>query len=606
VRKLSKITFALWLAYVLTGSIFLNLPILPQILDTWREGHVKYRLAISPLPGVVYLKEVWIAHQDRNVRWNLRLDSVWAGAWLPGLFDHKLEFFFTRVNEARFYFVERKRLDEQEDIVKSLYPQTSFPEKSDESKGESKKWRIEIRNVSIKRLSEAWVNEYRYLGSARISGKFEIHPDTKVSVGPAVVQFNPGDLYLGITKMAEGFQGTADYLMKPFAPDASPENILRSISLNASFSLKTDTLEPLNFYLRDVPWLRLNKGSGPLKIDLKIAGGLIRESSRASYETPSFNLLFGNHKAEGPAKIAWEVYVKNNQPRGKLSLELESILIRHKNFLQNRLIEGGVLKVKAETAKLDIADKLFSAQNVSLEIIRGVIPQLAELNTFLPKTSPVRFESGTAVFNAQTTLDTSKPRTDTASVSLQAPKAKIKIRDHRFKGNVSLGARFEGGEIEQGLFTLRGAELKLTDGTLSSPKKVQEVNWWGTLKVPVAKFESYPKASIDGNFDVEMRDSSPLMPLIEEEVGSKILAKIADVKNVRVRGNLKFSDKTLNLQNINLQSSSLKVQGHLETGERVPAEAHLLFIVEPFAAGLELKKGRKRIILNDAFGWYKR
>lgn len=538
------------------------------------------------------------------MRWNVTTDHAWIVFNPFALIWKQVRFYKVGIGEAGFRFVEKKRVDgprKKDSLAASFYPAVAFPKavkpkKKDEKPGGSK-WGIQMAGVSIGRLYEAWVDEYRYVGGIGITGGFRIVPDKEVEVGPATVVFSPGEFYLGPNKIAERMEGKIEYKMEAFDPDADDSIIFKSVQMHAEISAKPDTLDPLNVYFSSIPWFRLGDGAGTLSLDVRVMDGRVVPPGKIGFDTDALHLRLGKFLATGAAHLHWEMLEGKaaGKARSTFNGDLRDVGIAYRK--EKDFLTGADLSVAGSTEDLDF-DKLFQKLDMTVSLKHARTSNLKSINQLLPPQSPVRFESGSAEVEMFLETHSGSKQLDRGRFELKGRQAGIHLKPQSLVGNLEVSLPFERSRLAKGEIHFVDPKVSYLDATVSSAKS--PTTWWAQVKMPTADFVAEP-TSIRADFDVLMKNSLPLVPLI---TGAGMLSNILTVENVNCKGQFAVGPDGFDLTGLNFDSSSLKVQGFY-TEKEGQAFARMLVVLNPFAVGILVAQSQTRLILNDAFKWFK-
>lgn len=598
--KISKLLIAFAVVYAAAGNYVLNSDFFRRQLASWDDGDIQFERAITPLPGLLFVKGFSLTHQDKHVLWNVKIASTQTLFNPLALLWKKISIWGLATDDARFRFVVREhqrtaRAEAKEALPPLKFPKPEKPKQFPETPGG---WGVEIRNIYISGLKEAWVNEYRYDGNIRVSGGFQIIPDQAVEVGPAKVAFDRGDVYIGNERLAHQLDGTIHYVMERFNPDGADEDVFRSMSLEVSLKSQASSLAPLNFFWRSAPWIRLDKGQGALEIALKMNNGVLVAPGKVSFETPSLALLLGENRVNGKAKVSW--ILEKDSPDSKGTVRLEDVVMTRspRHFT---ILKGGSVEIGATTRKLSLVEEgLFKTLALSLHIEGGKIPELQNLNAFVPARVPFRFVKGSARFGANIDSLTEKPGDDKGLVFLESEDAVFEVNGRPMAGKIASRVPVRRGSLNDLKFAFDDVETKFSDVTVNGGSPTQ---WKMEVAVREGAFQAKPLMG-KGRVEVRMDNSAPFLAMLDAG-NSGIVQRLFTVDDIRVNGNVHLNDDEFAVRQLTFRSHSLQADGDLKT---TPAgkNGKFLFVLEPLALGLEIKGEDRRFILNDAFGWWHR
>lgn len=595
-RRFLYVFLGFYLIYVIAGNWFVNSSKLAALLDTWDDGVIHYKYGVTPFPGVVWIKDLSFWHQDKNVLWNARAKSVATILWIPALLKKEIHFSWVRVSETNFRFNQKKKLKDDKKVGLGMYASLEFPRPPRPKKPPGRtedKWGIEMKRVTVTHLVEAWVDEYRYLGDALVKGGFHIMPDKAVTVGPASVEFHPGKFYLGNKLMGEELAGSVNYVMHAFHPDAPDEDVYHSISLALDLGLKTKTLAPANVYLGAIHWIRFQDGSGPIRIHLIVDKGKIADSTHIDFETKELALDLGRFRATSGAAIHWKV----DKGNARLDARLQGLRITDPQDGEG-IVQNAGLALTADTTDLDIADSPFKEIKLGFRLAKAQVPKLTSLNRFFPAGSPLLFESGSAVI--ETVLSGTREN-EKGVLDFHASQARLRYGERILQTSLVCKMPFQNASRKKGHFDVRDGFLSVTDLQFLSDKSPEK--WWGEFEFPSVIVSSQPTVNVEGKFKVRMADTSPIIKILRPNTGEDLLTRFLTSNQVRSSGDFAVKKHGFSVNHFDLNSDPLKIKGFYSVKNKIK-NAQLLIAREPFALGLEFKKDNRRIILQDAYGWW--
>jgi hypothetical protein len=595
--------FTYWTA----AHVFLNTSAFRDILDSWEEGILRYEWIVTPLPGVAFVKAAGITHQDKNIRWMVQTNSALILFNPFALLKKKIRFHQVSIARARFRFVVRKLVEgkrPKDALPLSLFPEIPFnkapkPKKPERDKKEDSdsKWGIQMTGVSIGRLEEAWFNEYHYTGGIEIKGGFKIVPDKSVEVGPATVVFSPGEFLLGTKRLAEHLEGRIQYKMDSFDPDAPDPEILKSVTASLDIQAQAQNLEPLNVYFSSIPWFKLLDGAGKIHLATNVREGKVIGPVKVFFNTNALRVQMGKFLATGTASLVWDVK-DGDKPEGTFRGDLHESDITHGGV---KILRGGNLSIEGTTPDLEFTS-LFNRLSLKVALKKAVAEKLEALNVFLPKSTPVKLENGKAELNLEVATDSLQHGEDRGYFEIQGTGSRVRMKKQVLGGDLKLLLPFEKSKLSKGEFHFRNASLNFSNASLLQGG--DQRSWWAQVKIPKASLIAEP-TTIRSEFQVLMKNSLPLVPLVTGVThGETVLTRLISVENIQAKGRFYVSPSGFEVTGLHFDSSNLKIDGYYKEDSDL-ASARMLVVMQPFAVGLSIIQGETRLILNDAFKWYK-
>jgi hypothetical protein len=197
----------------------------------------------SWFPTRIYARNLDIRSSDSNVEWILHLDEVEFDLSLLSIPRRRFE--VAHAHGRGVSLRARRKLDAAPagpEEVAMLPPVPGFPPYSVRPAGPPslERWfdehydliRVRLEDVVAEDVREVWIDDARFQGDARITGRFFLHPIRAVDVGPAHIEIRDGAVTAGPTlAIAHDVKGTIDVTIDRFDPRETPlASILRYVS----------------------------------------------------------------------------------------------------------------------------------------------------------------------------------------------------------------------------------------------------------------------------------------------------------------------------------------------------------------------------------------
>ena len=187
---------------------------------------IDYDAATSLWPGRVTIKNLRIRSSDSNVQFLIRLGDARVRYSVLGLFART--FRCVRLRGSGLSFWLRNKIEPRELQAADVSLQPAIPGFADPPLRKAENpiaaapagnpWKVEIRNLSIDRFDDIWIDAWRYQGVARVEGGFFLRPGLLAQVGPARVIFDSGDLRIAKEPAAISLSGTVSATFEPYEP----------------------------------------------------------------------------------------------------------------------------------------------------------------------------------------------------------------------------------------------------------------------------------------------------------------------------------------------------------------------------------------------------
>ncbi|HEU5251199.1 MAG TPA: hypothetical protein VFW15_14515 [Thermoanaerobaculia bacterium] len=260
------------------------------------SGWLEYDSAGSRWPGTVHVKNLRFRDRDPEAEWGFQLDEADITYSLGGLLRRK--FHVTRLSGRGFVFHARSRLAPKEATpvrLRRIPPIPGFPDPplSGPSKPQrpptGKEWTILVDGVAVESVREVWIDEYRFVGDARVTGGFFLRPRHRAEVHPAKLAARNGTLWSGRDAIARDVRATIETRIGAWDPRAFPgSRMLRFVSGDAEATGRLDDAEILNRLIGEPPGTRFERGSGRMNVNATVEGGVARGT--IDYASPDLAL----------------------------------------------------------------------------------------------------------------------------------------------------------------------------------------------------------------------------------------------------------------------------------------------------------------------------
>lgn len=613
-RWAALVGIACLVAYWAASFALLNGGTVLALVNTWRDGHIGYRWALSPFPGIVRVAGFEIRHQDRNVQWVARIGSAWTGINLFALGARRFHAFFVRGRDVEFRLrmVRSARAAKPGDATLPPFP--GIPTKPPDDGKEGEKWGVEIQRVSLSRLEDAWVERLRFRGLSRVGGGFRVVPDTEVRVGPAVWRVESGAIAIEGQAVVHRLGADFQVVLHPFHPDAPDNNEMKFLDVDGSGEADIESLRFLNVFFRKAKWIRAERGKGTVRFTTAVRRGIIAPPSRISGQVSAVAFSLLGSTVTGGARL--EGAVKEGRGRGtsgtgaarpfaSLEVALEGFEARHPADPEPH-VKGETLGIRSRTEALALVSA-FSELDLELVVGKARMPRLELYNRYLPRSSGVKILSGAGKLEG-TIWTSTRSGSDRGSLVISAENALVAHETTRLKGDVRLVARLARGDIEKTRFDVTGSELRLDDVAVAreggAGRGTPVAPWWGRVTVARGVLQLGSPARARAHLDVSCRDARPFLALLsaKSEIPGIVQGALGR-NNLKASLSLRIGDGLVDLREVDLRGGGLRVLARLRF-LKWAKRAVLLLKYGPLAVGLERRGDESRIILHRAEAWY--
>jgi hypothetical protein len=165
------------------------------------RGWLEYETASSRWPGTLHVVKLRFRDRDPRAEWSFEIDEAEVTYSLADLLRRK--FHATQVSGRGVVFHARNRLTPGQATpvkLRRLPPIPGFPDPpllgppKPKLPPTGKEWTIQIDRIALDELRELWIDGYRYVGDARVTGGFLLRPKQRAEVFPSKLVTRNGTL----------------------------------------------------------------------------------------------------------------------------------------------------------------------------------------------------------------------------------------------------------------------------------------------------------------------------------------------------------------------------------------------------------------------------
>lgn len=587
------------LGYGIGSAVFLNFFLEPLINGSTDEIQIRYRYAYSLWPGRVLVSGLSFRLQDSNVQLYFEMPQVKVKVDLFSLLQRKFKARYVQAAELKFFLRFRKKPEEIKNVSLAALPQIpglSLEKGPDEPSppSSSKPWKIELRNIAIQNAKEIWFEEFRYLGRVQIKGGFYLHPKTQVEVFPAELQFFEGNLQVENQSAGESLLGVVRAEIEPFDPSRVPgldifNHTTGEIDLRGSFG----GLEFINYYLKNVPQVRLKGGAGNGDLQLKIKKGEFISPSHFELQTNRMNLFLWNQIGEGRGKVRWEVSEKTGNT---LAIHLEDYKIFPKDLPQY-YVTGAACDLKFASEEKNIHLPV-SSLRWDLEIPQARINNLRYWNSHIPSTMGFAFLGGEADVQLKLQANTAG-KNDAAHLSVQTKKMAFLVGTKQYSGNLGMDVLLAQSNFTKG--------IAKSPSTVVSLSRLNQKNWNLTMTLRDTSLALNPAPALKTYARIVATDASPFLSIVEEKLSTLprwFLKALSFEGMLAANATVSADQNALLISGIHLNSPKTSIQGWLKKGLSFHPDIRFLIQADPIAVAYESAAGKTSVRLHEAEKWF--
>lgn len=568
------IAAALWLGYVIVANAVLGTNWLERRLSqTPEERLLVLGSAWTLWPGRVHVRDFRLRYGEEDLQLDLRFDRATLDIELFTLASRKLE--VSRFSAEGLRFRMRRLLDDpaREPLraralakIEGL-PETPLarPEAPDAPGGERKLWSFEIRGIDA-RLTELWVDEFRYAGPGRIRGAFRFAPDEEIEVRDSRVEIGPGPLGLGeVLPIATSIHGAVDGTVETL--DVSDDARLgwrafRNFTLRGSLDADVHDLGFVRAYLKS-PDLALARGGGKLRVALQLDHGRFTPEARAEYRTSHAKLTAKGLEIDGDLAVALDSFAEGERRRGRLRVASRRIALAHGERAPPASVRD--LDFQLVGSSIDLTRK-WRARAGSVRVGALHVPDLALINA-AKNGGDWRVLGGSLTAALQADLDAHGRVT--GDLTLATRDASARIGKINVSGTGSARASLNHSNLRGRTGQVRNARLDLerfafsTRTGSSGPGRL-------TARASLIRYRALEPRDADVHFTTAFDSADRVLDALD--VASSGVPRIArwfvDLERLRVAGTVRYREGKLRVDIDRAKTDGVDASGFVEQGEQ--------------------------------------
>jgi len=365
---------------VLATNVLLRTNLLRKLVNADPEAlFVDYRGATSWFPGHLSFDSLTLRSRDPNIEFEVALEGVALRVSLADLAGRR--FHATRVRARKLGFRLRERLEREQATPARLatYPRiegfagppllATAPSRSARARPApalpvpaGSPWRVVIDDLAVASVEEIWIDSWRWTGTGRVAGAFELLPGLEARVGPARVEVATGELRHGESKVAARTFGAVWCELPRFDTQVYAGNEVWKIMTGGS-ELRGD-LASVAFLSPGAGGPRLSGGAGSIRerIGLKSGVGKVRLWVTAR----DVVVRSGKRTFKGTARV--DVHATDVDFR-KASASLAGTNVA----LSNVAVEGAAARPWAATFSAPTAKLLFEDGSLDARLVGSLL-----------------------------------------------------------------------------------------------------------------------------------------------------------------------------------------------------------------------------------------
>lgn len=597
---------------LIAENVFINTGLRVLINMQPDRTRITWSRALTIVPGEVEVWDLAIRVQDARAQWLLEADHASGVIDLAALTEYRFSAHALRGEGGRFLLRVRRDTPREAGGPDATPPIEGFenpPVLSPEVAygPPARLFRIELEDLVVEHVRELWLEDYRFVGDAQVSGGVELLHDAWLEVKDLKLAVASGSVNLGEEPIASAIEGQIDLALRGVNPaDYEGTGLLRAVTARVSLAAQVQDLRFLSFYLRKAPWLKLSGGEGSIELDVAIDEGRFVEGSRLGINAKALVARFRSYAVTGDGNVRVEVVPLPTGAEGQLSVEFFDYGITKWGDTAAHALGTG-LRVEARTTSLSL-DEPFETLNVSLDVPDSAIPDAGVYNDYLPSDLGFSLLSGKGRVHGKLEASTAD-NVARGDLYLTATGVNARSGELNISGKVALHAHLASGNLATGRYDMSGTKLELRDVRVVGPAngragKDDSRDWWAEVTVPRGKIEVGAPVFLDARVKLSCRDSVPFVTIFSQANPLPGWARgLLHIRDLSGEADLLLGDDTLFIPTFLLRGGDTELRMQLRRKLKL-FNGSLYVRYGALSLGMGLKGKESELHLFKALEWY--
>ena len=556
------------LVYVLGANVILKTGILERwINDEPADLRVSFEGAWTILPGRFQVRNFALRLQDENVQVWPRIPEARGSVTLRQLFLRRFHISGLKA-EGLSFRLRVKISDLKSDALRARAfapiegfadPPIVMPEPPEPST-RGTKWTIEIADIEAE-IKELWLLEYRYVGEGRATGGFRLKPRERLRVDPSAVVLEPATVTLGEkTLVAERVGGRVECRVDDFdLAQIRGLHVFQQISAKGSLTAQLADMSFTRVYLAPHSKVAIERGAGPLALDVELARGTFAPGSRLSYRSDAIELQTPPYRFSGDAVLEATVAGEGEVSSGRVVLSGKRVQVHGKGTygqIQPALVSAPRVELESTASRVD-GD--WSLKRASFDSASASLYDVRLLNALLDPGDPLKFRSGSARGRARAEI-TSEGRL-LGKVEIAASGTELDVLDDlvvRASGTLKTELRHDLGRTNGRLVGLEAVfEPVSIENTSGSSGK-------GRLQMDdaVVLYDDFAPRGIKAKLYARFPKAEPVLAAFGVRI-PKLAAALTDWSDLKVTAELRHDGVATDVRLLEARTRGVKGAGRL-------------------------------------------
>ena len=566
---------------------------------------VRFDSAWSFWPGRVHARNLQIRGADSMCEWQLGLDDVTFRTSLVDLLRRR--FHASHVRGQGVSMRMRFKLDlavVTPEAVSVLAPIEGFADpplkpkvpRPDIADADYHLWSVQLEDVEADAVKEVWIEAYRFVGDAHLTGNFVLKPLRLVMVGPIEAEVRRGTLHVGTETVMDGLTGHLDGTIVPFDPRViEGAEFMHFLTLVVTGDGRLASLRFMNHYFPRPDQPKLDGGTGPAHVDVRLIGGVVRAPSNVVVDSQVATFTLADHRGTAAPHFTLAVEEKDGRTDGHVAIDLAQVDVTRGTA---PVLRAAKLAFIGKSAKLDVVHG-FDDAVVSADIPDAIVPDLHVIDGYL-KDKDVSVRSGTAHVRA---MLSSTPATHTAwgDVWIVADKVAIRNGELAGQGNATVAIKVTKFDYIAKTAELSACRVEARDVVTGGVP----AGWWGRVDAEHVSIAYTSSPRVKAGVTFQTKDARPFLHAyaMSEQGIPGWTANRFTLSGLRGSAAISAGDSFVEVRSFRAAGGDFAFRAEIQ--KRAGLTNGIALITSgPFSTGIALKNGSPSVRLFGATEWY--
>jgi hypothetical protein len=594
---------ALELLYLVAAQVFLWSPWgLHRINRRPERLLVSWESAVSPLPGLVRLRDAEIRGQNRKSQWLVRVDRAWVWVDLVQLPRRIFHTWSLRAHGAEFWLRENSldpdaeppELEAFPPIPGLELPTTTPRERLLPRHPDRRPWRLSFGGLRVRELRELWLGRYRLSAMSAVDGRLDFAIRGELESRGIRLRIEEGTLVDGReTPVATDLLVDARLRVDPFDPGDTPvaeifERLDGSIGVRAHIG----SLGFLDPFLPRTEWLDL-EAEGELQAQLELERGQIQPGTTFRVEARPLVATVAGHRVEGAGLVDGELRAaagaSDGASAGRVDMRFEDFTVHTRSGRE--LARGDGFAIELLTDQVAIGKP--TDVRATIDLPSSEVPDLGAFDEYLPAPAGLELKSGSGRLGLHLEVDHAS-RSGHGRIAASVDDAVGEFGGTGFRGDLVLTAELDDIDTTARSLTVAPAVLRLDEVALDPGGEDTDWtrvagDWWGELELARGRFDFADGWRARGDVALHLKDNLPVLAVfVERKAFLAWFHGLLEAQDIRGSAKIDVAKRYLRIEDLAIDSDHIQIAGDLVMSEPKRKEGLLFAKFRAFSVAVEL------------------